>query len=60
MVNQDKEQSIRQQRISNAEIHQKSDFYYNKDGKICRDYDGINVRNGDILKIRQLEKVGKD
>lgn len=60
IVNQDKEQSIRQQRISNAEIRQKSDFYYNKDGKRCIDYNGINVRNGDILKIRQLEKVGKD
>ena len=60
IVNQDKEQSIRQQRISNAEIRQKSEYYYNKDGKRCRDYDGINVRNGDILKIRQLEKVGKD
>lgn len=59
-VNQDYELLKRKQRISNAEIHQKSDFYYNKDGKSCIDYDGINVRNGDILKIRQLEKVGKD
>lgn len=59
-VEQNNEQAIRQKRISNAEIHQKSEVYYNKNGKKCINYDGINVRNGDILKIRQLEKVGKD
>ena len=37
---------------------------YDKNGKVCYDYDGINTSkeeySGYILRIRELEKVGKD
>lgn len=33
---------------------------YKIDGKTYEDYDGINVETGDILRIRRLDKVGKD
>lgn len=31
-----------------------------KDNKIFENYDGININTGEILRIRELEKVGKD
>lgn len=33
---------------------------YRIDGKIYEDYDGINTQTGDILRIRKLDKIGKD
>ena len=33
---------------------------YKIDGKTYEDYDGINIQTGDILRIRRLDKVGKD
>lgn len=33
---------------------------YEIKGKIYEDYDGINMETGDILRIRKLEKIGKD
>ena len=33
---------------------------YKIDGKTYEDYDGINVETGNILRIRRLDKVGKD
>lgn len=33
---------------------------YKIGGKTYEDYDGINIQTGDILRIRRLDKVGKD
>lgn len=33
---------------------------YKINGKTYEDYDGINIQTGDILRIRRLDKVGKD
>ena len=51
---------IKAERIENPYLEQVSKEYIAKDGKRYSDYDGINVINGDILRLRKMNKVGKD
>lgn len=50
---------IKMARIDNPYLRQVEPNYV-IDGKTYSDYNGIDMTNGDILKIRKLNKVGKD
>ena len=66
------EESKRREKFRQEEIQQRLDNpYFNnvgkyeaQDGKVYEQYDGINISEGDnkgnILRIRNLEKIGKD
>lgn len=52
-------QQERNQRIQNSYLNT-IDTYKCADGKQYQDLNGININNGDILKLRKLEKIAKD
>lgn len=60
------EEYVRQQnqiyaeRMENPYLKQVGSEYIAKDGKRYRDYNGINVTNGGILRLRKMCKVGID
>lgn len=51
---------IRTERIENPYLKEITPGYTEVDGKKYCDYNGVNVLNGDILKLRKMNKVGKD
>lgn len=51
---------IRTERIKRPYLKQVSSEYIENEGKQYYDYDGVNVINGDILKLRKINKVGID
>lgn len=51
---------IKIERMENPYLKQISKEYITKDGKRYCDYNGINVNNGDFLRLRKMNKVGKD
>lgn len=51
---------IKSRRKENPYLEQASNEYIAKDGKKYCDYNGINVINGDFLRLRRMNKVGKD
>ena len=51
-------QETARKRLENPYLIKKGQ--YRIDGKIYEDYDGINTQTGDILRIRKLDKIGKD
>lgn len=50
-------QETRERRIENPEL--KPISKYERNNKIYYDYDGININTGDILRIRNVDKIGK-
>ncbi len=57
--NQTQQNNVRMDRINNPYLKQVGPNYV-VDGKIYSDYNGIDMIGGDILKLRKLNKVGKD
>lgn len=53
------EEKVRNERIKNFYLRRKLE-YRGKDERVYQEYDGVNISNGEILKLRQLNKVGKD
>ena len=51
---------IKNQRIKNPYLNQIGEEYVSKDGMRYKDYEGINILNGDFLRLRKMNKVGKD
>ena len=51
-------QETMKRRIGNPYLRKVGQYKIN--GRTYEDYDGINIRTGDILRIRRLDKVGKD
>ena len=51
---------IKNYRVNNPYLRQVSDQYMGKDGQLYCNYDGINMYNGEILRLRGIDKVGKD
>ena len=51
-------QETMKRRIENPYLRKVRQYKIN--GKTYEDYDGINVETGDILRIRRLDKIGKD
>ena len=49
---------IREQRVSNPVLENKRAYKIN--GKTYMDYDGIDTCGGEILRLRKVDKVGKD
>mgnify|MGYP000006588882 FL=1 len=60
MKYEQEENKKKAERIANPYLKQNGEVYLANDGKNYRDYDGINVNNGEILRLRQVNKVGKD
>lgn len=56
--NIEERERIRQERLNNPYFKMLKSSKVN--GQELCNYNGINIRTGDILKIRQLQKVGKD
>ena len=56
---QAQQNNVRMDRINNPYLKQVGPDYV-IDGKIYSDYNGIDMIGGDILKLRKLNKVGKD
>lgn len=56
---QTQQNNVRMDRINNPYLKQVGPNYV-VDGKIYSDYNGIDMIGGDILKLRKLNKVGKD
>ncbi len=57
----EKQNEVRLNRINHPYIHQHgTQNYVAQDGKTYNDYNAVNVKSGDILKIRKLNKVGMD
>ncbi len=54
------ERKIKSERIANPTLTQSGNEYIGNDGKKYIDYNGVNVYNGNILKLRKTNKVGKD
>lgn len=54
----EQKQAIKKQRLQ-APYLEKTDKY-EINSKIYEDYNGVNIQNGEILKIRKLLKIGKD
>lgn len=55
-----KQMNMKRKRINNAYLKQVGEEYLTEDGKGYCDYNGININNGDFLRVRKLNKVGKD
>lgn len=53
------EEKVRNERVKNFYLRRKLQ-YRGKDQSLYQEYDGVNISNGEILKLRQLNKVGKD
>lgn len=51
---------IRSERIQKPYLIQNNSKYSGTNGEIYYDYDGVNISNGDILRLRKMNKVGKD
>lgn len=51
-------QETMRNRIENPYLRKVGQYKIN--GKTYEDYDGINLKTGEILRIRKLDKVGKD
>lgn len=51
-------QEIKKDRLENPYLRKREE--YRIGSRIYENYDGINVNTGDILRIRKLDKVGKD
>lgn len=51
---------IKIERMGNPYLRQIDRDYIAKDGKRYCNYNGVNVLNGDILRLRRMNKVGKD
>lgn len=56
---QTQQNNVKMDRINNPYLKQVGPNYV-VDGKIYSDYNGIDMIGGDILKLRKLNKVGKD
>lgn len=48
-------ENVKQQRIQNPYLHMVDKYRVN--GDIAEDYDGINIKTGEILRVRQLEEM---
>lgn len=54
----EKQQKIKSQRLENPYLI-KNEEYQTKDGKYCSNWEGINIQNGEILRLYKLKKIGK-
>lgn len=52
------QEETRKNRIANAYLRKMEEI--NPEGKSYSAYNGVNLNNGDILRLRKLDKVGKD
>lgn len=57
---EERQNQIKTERIKRPYLEQVSRAYIGDDGKKYCDYNGVNVINGDILRLRKMNKVGKD
>lgn len=51
-------EQLKKQRMVNPYLEKTQE--YKIDGRTYEDYNGVNIFNGEVLKIRKLDKVGKD
>lgn len=52
------QQEIRNQRIQNPTIQYRD--MHSRNGEVYENYDGININTGEILKLRNMDKIGRD
>lgn len=56
----EQQNNMKMQRLNNPYLEQRGGLYKDSNGNVYHDYDGVNVLNGDYLRLRKMSKVGKD